>query len=116
MNAANWFTNENLSDDKLASKLDWFCTKEQISEYDESKHKKLEYWPDFIYVNDKKNNKIYVIKWVDLSMYEEIKKTLNDEDFDIFCFSKTKTWTTYNSFKPSAWWVVLEMKPLILDI
>lgn len=116
MNAPNGFTISSLSIDKLSSKLNWICTKEQIQEYEENKHKKSEYWSDFIYIHNKKNDKVFVIKWVDSSSFEEVKKNLNDEDFDIFCFSKTLTWTSYNSFIPTVWWVVLQMKPKVLDI
>lgn len=116
MNAPNGFTISSLSIDRLSSKLNWICSKEQIQEYQESKHKKLEYWADFIYIHDKKNDKVFVIKWVDSSNFEKVEKILNDQDFDIFCFSITRTWTSYNSFKPTVWWVVLQMKPKVLDI
>ncbi|NDK07904.1 hypothetical protein EOM39_01505 [Candidatus Gracilibacteria bacterium] len=116
MNAHNGFTISSLSIDKLSSILNGICSKDQIQEYQENKHKKLEYGADFIYINDTKNNKIYVIKGIDLSKFDEVKKILNDEDFDIFCFSKTRTGTSYNTFKPTVGGIVLEMKPKVLDI
>jgi len=91
---------------------DWI----KISEYNESEHKKNKYWNEFIYIINNKNSKVYVIEWVELSKFEEVKKTLNNKDFDIFCYSNEKTWTSYNSYTPIEWWIVLETKPKIINI
>ncbi|MDD3303232.1 MAG: hypothetical protein PHN31_06775 [Candidatus Gracilibacteria bacterium] len=88
----------------------------KISEYHENEHKKNKYGNEFIYIINNKNSKVYVIEGVELSKFEEVKKTLNNKDFDIFCYSNKKTGTSYNSYTPIEGGVVLETKPKIMNI
>lgn len=116
MNAHNGFSSETFWKEQIISKLNGICDREQISEYDKAEHKNNMYWSDFIYVYDKKNDKVLIIKWVDLSNYNMVEKALNNEDFEVFCYSVNRTWTTYKSYKPVGRSFILQHKAKIADI
>lgn len=89
---------------------------EQIEEYDRQWHIEWDYNDDFIYIFDKKEDKIYVIKDLDLANFTEIENKFNFDDFEIFCYSKTNTWCTYNSYKPEWESYILNIKARIDNI
>lgn len=116
MNAITGFSEQKSSKEIIISKLIGICNSNQITEYDREKHKNNKYWSDFIYIHDKKDDKVFVIKWLNYISFNDVKKVLNSKDFEVFCYSNTKTWTSYNSYKPIDWWVILIMKAKIDDI
>ncbi len=115
MEAKNGFTKEFWKE-LIISNLDWISNPNQISEYDEEKHKKGEYWDDFIYLHDRKYDKIFVIKWLNHTNFDELEQVFNNSDFEVFCYSKTRNWTIYNSYKPILWWIILNLKSKIKNI
>lgn len=93
-----------------------FIKEEQIEEYNREKHISWEYRDDFIYIYDKDNNKIYIIKNSELWYFESIDSTLDSKYYETFCYSKTNTWTTYNSYKPEGESYILNTKARIDNI
>ncbi len=111
MNAHNGFTGSVTWNNLITTS--WFS---EILKYSKKDHKEWKYWDDFIYLCSKKDNEIFIINWIDLWHYQEVKNIISNDDFDVFCYSKTVTWTTYNSYIPVWKSVILQTKAKIENV
>lgn len=113
MNAITNFTKDTSIKEELTLELNGIKNDLKISEYNKQEHKKWSYNDDFIYIHDKKTDKIFVIENLELSYFKQIKKILETKDFEVFCYSKKNTWTSYNSYIPVDWGIILQFKAKI---
>lgn len=112
MNTARNMHNDGLEEfsNNINQSNSWFIK----VPYNSASHGWGAYGDDFIYITDKISGEVFVIGNSQLSNFNDVKDEF--EWYDVFCYSETRTWTSYKSYVPVDWWVILQTNSKIDNI